>query len=74
MTIYILKKAQLDVECDRYLSILQQEYVKKVVFLNEMNNLQRLLTPENTKVLQNFNLLNQSKSIEIFQRLYLGQK
>ncbi|MBN4004121.1 hypothetical protein [Nostoc sp. LPT] len=61
MAIYMLKKAQSDVECDRYLSIRQQEYARKIMFLNEMKNLQTLLTPENAKVLQNFNLLNHSK-------------
>ncbi|MGV0105051.1 response regulator transcription factor [Nostoc sp. DSM 114167] len=61
MAIYMLKKAQSDVERDRYLSILQQEYAREMMFLNEMKNLQALLTPENANILQNFNLLNHSK-------------
>ncbi|MEH2022890.1 response regulator [Nostoc sp.] len=61
MAIFMLKKAQSDVERDRYLSILQQEYAREMMFLNEMKNLQRLLTPENAKILQRFNLLNHSK-------------
>ncbi|MEH2175498.1 response regulator transcription factor [Nostoc sp.] len=61
MAIYMLKKAQSDVERDRYLSILQQEYAREMMLLNEMKNLQALLTPENAKILQNFNLLNHSK-------------
>ncbi|WP_414518643.1 response regulator transcription factor [Nostoc sp. PCC 9305] len=61
MAIYMLKKAQSDVERDRYLSILQQEYAREMMLLNEMKNLQTLLTPENAKILQNFNLLNHSK-------------
>ncbi|MEH2205730.1 MAG: response regulator [Nostoc sp.] len=61
MAIYMLKKAQSDVERDRYLSILQQEYAREMMLLNEMKNLQTLLTPENAKILQNFNVLNHSK-------------
>ncbi|MEH1946351.1 MAG: response regulator [Nostoc sp.] len=61
MAIYMLKKAQSDVERDRYLSILQQEYAREMMLLNEMKNLQTLLTPENVKILQNFNVLNHSK-------------
>ncbi|WP_251957945.1 response regulator transcription factor [Nostoc commune] len=57
MAIYMLKKAQSDVERDRYLNILQQEYAREMMLLNEMKNLQALLTPENAKVMQNFNLL-----------------
>lgn len=57
----MLKKAQSNVERDRYLSILQQEYAREMIFLNEMKNLQTLLTPKNAKILQNFNLFNCSK-------------
>jgi two-component system, OmpR family, alkaline phosphatase synthesis response regulator PhoP len=61
MAIYMLKQAKSDVERDRYLSILQQEYARELMLLNEMKNLQTLLTPENAKVMQRFNLLNHSK-------------
>lgn len=61
MAIYMLKKAQSDVERDRYLNILQQEYAREMMLLNEMKNLQSLLTPENAKIMQKFNLLNQNK-------------
>lgn len=61
MAIYMLKKAQSDIERDRYLNILQQEYAREIMFLNEMKNLQTLLTPENAKLLQKFNMLNYSK-------------
>lgn len=60
MAIYMLRKAQSDVERDRYLSILQQEYAREMMLLNEMKNLQTLLTPENSKILQQLNLLNHS--------------
>ncbi|QMS86860.1 response regulator [Nostoc edaphicum CCNP1411] len=61
IAIYMLKKAQSDVERDRYLSILQQEYAREMMFLNEMKNLQTLLTPENAKILQSFNVFNNNK-------------
>ncbi|MBD2775601.1 response regulator transcription factor [Iningainema tapete] len=61
MSIYMLKKAQSDVERDRYLSILQQEYAREIVLLNEMKNLQTLLTPENVKIMQKLNLLNHNQ-------------
>ncbi|WP_375472471.1 hypothetical protein [uncultured Nostoc sp.] len=70
MAIYMLKKAQSDVECDRNLSILQQEYAREIMFLNEMKNLQTLLTPENAKVLQNFNLLNYSKYYSFTKNIF----
>ncbi|MFN6483141.1 MULTISPECIES: response regulator transcription factor [unclassified Nostoc] len=61
MAIYMLKKAQSDIERDRYLNILQQEYAKEIMLLNEIKNLQTLLTPENAKVLHIFNLVNHHK-------------
>ncbi|MEH1866811.1 MAG: response regulator [Nostoc sp.] len=61
MAIYMLKKAHSDIERDRYLSILQQEYVKEITLLNQMKNLQALITPENIKTMQKFNLLKSSK-------------
>ncbi|MEH1826950.1 MAG: response regulator [Nostoc sp.] len=61
MAIYMLKKARSDIERDRYLNILQQEYAREMLILNEMKNLQTLLTPENAKIMQKFHLLNHSK-------------
>jgi two-component system, OmpR family, alkaline phosphatase synthesis response regulator PhoP len=59
MAILMLKQARSDEERDRYLSILQQECAREIKLLNEIGNLQNLLTPENAKILQRFNLLNQ---------------
>ncbi|WP_392533917.1 response regulator transcription factor [Nostoc sp. C117] len=61
MAIHMLKQSQSDIERDRYLAILQQECVREIDLLNEMKNLQVLLTPDNAKILQKFNLLNQHK-------------
>lgn len=61
MAVHMLKQAQSDVERDRYLNILQQEYEREIMLLNEIKNLQALLTPENAKILQKFNLLNNNK-------------
>ncbi|MDZ8186425.1 MAG: response regulator [Nostoc sp. ChiSLP02] len=61
MAIYMLKKAQSEVERDRYLSILQQEYAREMMLLNEIKHLQTLLTPENAKIMQTLNLLNHNK-------------
>jgi hypothetical protein len=55
----MLKQVRSDEERDRYLSILQQECAREIKLLNEIENLQTLLTPENAKILQKFNLLNQ---------------
>ncbi|GAB1544141.1 hypothetical protein NUACC21_68170 [Scytonema sp. NUACC21] len=61
MAIRMLQAAKSDGERQRYISILQQECDREIKLLNEIENLQTLLTPENAKILQKFNLLNQSK-------------
>ncbi|GBE92238.1 response regulator [Nostoc cycadae] len=61
MAVYMLRQVQSDNERDRYLKILQEEYDREIMLLNEMKNLQALLTPENAKILQKFNLLHHSK-------------
>ncbi|ALF54965.1 response regulator receiver protein [Nostoc piscinale CENA21] len=61
MAVHMLKQVQSDNDRDRYLKILQEEYDREIMLLNEMKNLQALLTPENAKILQKFNLLHHSK-------------
>ncbi|MBD2439472.1 response regulator transcription factor [Nostoc sp. FACHB-110] len=61
MAVHMLKQAQSDIERDRYLNILQHEYEREITLLNEIKNLQALLTPENAKILQKFNLLYNNK-------------
>lgn len=58
MAIHLLKQANSEVEREQYLAILQQECAREIQLLNEITNLQELLTPENTQLLQRFKLLN----------------
>ncbi|NEP18912.1 MAG: response regulator, partial [Leptolyngbya sp. SIO4C1] len=39
-------------------SDLKEEYAREMNLLNQLDNLRSLLTPENAKLLQSFNLLN----------------
>ena len=57
MIIHMLKNADSDQERDRYLNVLKEEYTREINLLNQLESLQTLLTPENAKLLQNFNLL-----------------
>jgi DNA-binding response OmpR family regulator len=57
VAIRMLKNAPSDQERDRYLQILQQECDREIQLLNEIEHLQELLTPENTQLLQRFQLL-----------------
>lgn len=57
MAIHLLKQAKTDAERDRYLKVLQDECAREIQLLNEVENLQKLLTPENTQLLQRFKLL-----------------
>ena len=57
MIIHMLKNAESDQERNRYLNVLKEEYTREINLLNQLESLQTLLTPENAKLLQNFNLL-----------------
>lgn len=57
IAIRMLKSAASDAERDRYLTVLQQECAREIALLNEISNLQKLLTPENAKLLRRLNLL-----------------
>lgn len=57
MIIHMLKNADSEQERDRYLNVLKEEYTREINLLNQLERLQSLLTPETTKLLQNFNLL-----------------
>jgi DNA-binding response OmpR family regulator len=58
MAIHLLRQANSEVEREQYLAILQKECAREIRLLNEIANLQELLTPENTQLLQRFKLLN----------------
>lgn len=57
MAIHLLQEATTAEDRDRYLGILQQECTREIQLLNEVDHLQKLLTPENTQLLKRFNLL-----------------
>lgn len=57
MALHLLQRASSDAERERYLSILKQECEREIKLLKEVENLQKLLTPENAKILQKFNIL-----------------
>jgi hypothetical protein len=42
---------------ERYLQILQSEFSREISLLNQMSQLQQLLTPENVTLLGKFNFL-----------------
>lgn len=58
MAIYMLKQAQSEEDSARYLMVLQEECAREIQILNEIENLQKLLTPENTKLLQRWKLIS----------------
>ncbi|MGI0487405.1 response regulator transcription factor [Pantanalinema rosaneae CENA516] len=58
MAIHLLRQAKSETEREQYLEILQKECAREIQLLNEIANLQELLTPENTQLLQRFKLLN----------------
>lgn len=47
---------------DRYLKILQEEFSKEIALINQVTELQQLLTPGNIKLLRQFNLLQENSS------------
>ncbi|MEB3273932.1 MAG: response regulator transcription factor [Prochlorothrix sp.] len=58
LAIHMLSHARTDAERDRYIDILKQEYQREMRLLENVNNLQAMLTPQNLKLLRNANLLN----------------
>jgi DNA-binding response OmpR family regulator len=58
MAIYMLKAMPLGTKRDRYLEILQEEFAQEIQLLNQLSDLRELLTPENIKLLRQFNLLS----------------
>jgi two-component system, OmpR family, alkaline phosphatase synthesis response regulator PhoP len=59
MAIRMLVHASSDEERDRYIQILQQECEREIKLLNEVEQLQTLLTPENTELLQKYRIIQQ---------------
>jgi two-component system, OmpR family, alkaline phosphatase synthesis response regulator PhoP len=60
MAIRLLKDEVPGAKRDRYLKILQDEFAREIDLLNQVTELQQLLTPANIKLLRQFNLLQGS--------------
>ena len=57
MAIHMLKKATTDSQRDRYIEILKQEFACEIALINQVSELQQVLTPETVKLLSQFKLL-----------------
>lgn len=57
LAIHMLKSTPTDVSRDRYLEILQEEFEREINLINQVSELQDLLTVENFKLLRQFNLI-----------------
>jgi len=57
LAIKMLKDAQTEEKKEQYLKILEQECHKEMHLLNEITELQKLLTPDKVSILHKFNLL-----------------
>lgn len=62
MAIQMLKTVPLGTKGDRYLEILGEEFAREIQLLHELSDLQELLTPQNVKLLCQFNLLSSKSS------------
>ncbi|MDH6099143.1 response regulator [Anabaenopsis sp. FSS-46] len=58
IALHMLGHSQTEEKRQQYLGIIQEEYAREVKILNEVDDLRELLTAENTKLLQQFNLLD----------------
>lgn len=57
MAIKMLAEAESEEKRQSYIRVLQEECSKEIGLLNEIKELQKILTPENVSVLLQFNLL-----------------
>lgn len=58
MAIQMLKQASTQEQRDRYIQVLQNECAREIELLNEFSELRTLLSPENAKLLQRYQLIN----------------
>jgi DNA-binding response OmpR family regulator len=61
IAIQMLREASSDEQRDRYLKVLQEEFSREINLLNQVSELQELLTPGNIRLLRQFNLLQSGK-------------
>jgi signal transduction histidine kinase len=59
MAIQLLKIAPSEPARQRYLQVLQEECAREIALLNQLSNLQELLSPENANILQRLNLFRE---------------
>ncbi len=57
LALHLLGRAKTEGERERYLAVLREEYAREVKMLQNVSNLQNIITPDNIKVLRQFNLL-----------------
>ncbi|MEO0540337.1 MAG: response regulator [Cyanobacteria bacterium P01_A01_bin.105] len=57
MAIQMLQRADSHDERTRYIRILKEEYAREMTLLSQVDSLRLLLTPDNAKLLQSFDLL-----------------
>ncbi len=70
LAIKMLKNTPPGASHDRYLEILQEEFDKEIALLNQVSDLQELLTLDNVKLLRQFNLIKTKSSMKSDKKLY----
>lgn len=60
LAIHLLRQANSQAQRDYYLQILSEEFSREIALLNRVTELQSLLTPENLRLLWQFNLLDRT--------------
>ncbi|KKJ00644.1 response regulator transcription factor [Prochlorothrix hollandica] len=60
LALHMLSHAKTDTERDRYIEVLKQEYNREMRLLDNASNLQDMITPQNIKLLRQFNLLKET--------------
>lgn len=64
LAIKMLKNTPPGASRDRYLEILQEEFDKEIALLNQVSDVQELLTLDNVKLLRQFNLIDGKSGIK----------
>ncbi len=70
LAIKMLKNTPPGASRDRYLEILQEEFDKEIALLNQVSEVQELLTLDNVKLLRQFNLIEAKSSMKSDKKLH----
>jgi len=70
LAIKMLKNTPPGASRDRYLEILQEEFDKEIALLNQVSDVQELLTLDNVKLLRQFNLIEAKSIMKSDKKLY----